>query len=333
MKIAYILPNYCLIDGKGGGVHVQASQWAEYMRKSGHEVEEICVWGDYDWSSFDVIQFFYFGFVYIPLYDALRSKASKAKFICAPILDPHKSIWVYKILSHIAFPKIKLWTEYSVLRHYKDFFDCFLTRTEYEKKYLVDAFGVNSAKVHIVPLNSRFENVEIPQVKDPFCLHVSRIFDPTKRVECLVDAALKYDFELVLAGSTTDDFNDRLQRKIGSRKNVKILGRIPDNQLIDLYKKARVFALPSTREGVGLVALEAASYGCDIVITNIGGPKEYFLPNAIIVNPYSVDEIGKAVKDFLNGKTFQPTLRNSIAVKYSEKSVIEKLLDIYQIDK
>ncbi len=330
MKIAYILPNYCLIDGKSGGVRVQALQWIEYLRSAGHEIVEVSVWGDYDWNSFDVIQYFYFGFCYLPLYQAIKDKAPKAKFVCAPILDPHKSIFVYKLLSYIKIPGVKLWTEFSVLRHYKDIFDIFLARTEFEKKYLVKAFGVKTNKITIVPLNSRFQDImdDCSQKKD-FCLHVSRLCDPTKNVIHLVKAALKYNFNLVLAGSSSESFNLELKRIIGSKENVKILGRISDEELIQLYKDARVFALPSTREGVGLVALEAASYGCDIVITDIGGPKEYFLPNAIAVNPLSVDEIGQAVKKILNGFSFQPRLKESVAIEFSAKNVQRLLNNCY----
>lgn len=331
MKIAYILPNYCLIDGKSGGVRVQALQWIEYMRSAGHEVVEVSGWEDYDWNSFDIIQYFYFGFCYLPLYQAIKDKAPKARFICAPILDPHKSIFVYKLLSYIKIPAVKLWTEFSALRHYKDIFDVFLARTEFEKKYLIKAFGVNANKITIVPLNSRFQNItdDCYRKKD-FCLHVSRLCDPTKNVIRLVKAALKYNFNLVLAGSSSESFNLELKRIIGSKDNVKILGRVSDEELIQLYKEAKVFALPSTREGVGLVALEAASYGCDIVITDIGGPKEYFLPNAIAVNPLSVDEIGQAVKKLLEGTTYQPDLKKQISSKFSEELVKNMLLQVYR---
>lgn len=331
MKIAYILPNYCLIDGKSGGVRVQALQWIEYLRSAGHEIVEVSVWGDYDWNSFDVIQYFYFGFCFLPLYQAIKDKAPKAKFVCAPILDPHKSIFVYKLLSYVKIPSVKLWTEFSVLRHYRDIFDVFLVRTDFEKKYLVKAFGVKADKVKIIPLNSRFQNIrDDAYKKEDFCLHVSRLCDPTKNVIRLVKAALKYNFNLVLAGSSSESFDLELKRIIGSKDNVKILGRVSDEELIQLYKDARVFALPSTREGVGLVALEAASYGCDIVITDIGGPKEYFLPNAIAVNPHSVDEIGTSVKKFLEGTTYQPMLKNCISKKYTESATIDKLLSVYR---
>lgn len=331
MKIAYILPNYCLIDGKNGGVRIQAMQWAELLRAEGHSIFEISEWDSYDWNSFDIIQYFYFGFCYLPLYQSIKAKAPKARFVCAPILDPHEPVLVYKLLSHLAIPKIKLWTEFSILRHYKGIFDFFLARTEFEKKYLVNAFGIAQEKVKIIPLNSRFQlqdNVQFS--KKNFCLHVSRLCDPTKNVKTLVKAALKYNFDLVLAGSSSDAFNEELWRIIGDRKNVQILGRISDEELVHLYKNAKVFALPSSREGVGLVALEAAVFGCDVVITNIGGPKEYFLPNAIAVNPKSVDEIGTAVMRFLNGETFQPTLKEVIAEKYSESRVAELLKNAYR---
>lgn len=330
MKIAFILPTYCLIDGKSGGTRVQAAQWLEYMRSEGHEVVEINVWDDYDWKSFDAIQYFYFGFVYLPLYETIKKKAPNAKFLCAPILDPHKPIWVYKLLSFIRIPQIKLWTEWSVLKYYKNLIDVFLVRSEFEKNYLVKAFGIGHNKIKLVPLNSRLQGAEIKYTKKDFCLHVSRICDPTKNVEKLVDAALKYNFDLVLAGSSTDEFNEKLLKKIGPRKNVKILGRVTDEALVELYKEAKVFALPSTREGVGLVALEAASYGCDIVITNIGGPNEYFLPYAIAVNPNSVDDIGMAVKKFLDGETYQPTLGKKIKENFSQEKIRKQLNTIYR---
>ena len=330
MKIAFILPNYCLIDGNAGGVHIQATQWANYIRSCGHEVVEISVWGNYNWSSFDIIQFFYFGFTYLPLYEAIKAKAPNAKFICAPILDPHKPIWVYRLLSLIAIPQIKLWTEFSILRRYKNIFECFLARTEFEATYLTKSFGIPREKIKIITLNSRFLSSNVNNPKENFCLHVSRICDPTKNVERLVEAALRYNFNLVLAGSSSIEFDNKIKKKIGSRSNITLLGRISDEELKNLYSRAKVFALPSFREGVGYAALEAASYGCDIVITAIGGPKEYFLPYAIAVNPNSINDIGLSIKKFLDGKTFQPQLSAHIAKNSSKENTVKLLTTVYQ---
>ncbi len=330
MKIGYILPSFTIISGSSGGIKMQAMQWRDSMRAHGHEIVEISEWGDYDWNSIDIVHFFYFGFSYVTIYQNLKKRFPHLKFVCSPIIDSYMPIWQYKLLSYLMVPKLKIWCEIATLRKYKDLFDCFLVRSDYEQKYLEKGLSINVSKIQKVPLAGRLFPEQNVIKKENYCLHVSRNDDSGKNVLRLVEAALKYDFPLVLAGKCSDSFKQLLLAKIGTSKNIQILGRVSDEKLIDLYKRARVFALPSIREGVGLVALEAASYGCDIVITNIGGPKEYFLPNAIAVNPYSVDDIGKAVKKFIDGETYQPALRECIAEKFSEEVVKSQLLEVYK---
>ena len=69
------------------------------------------------------------------------------------------------------------------------------------------------------------------------------------------------------------------------------------------------------------MALDAAAMGCDIVITKLGGPKEYYSGKAIEVNPYDTDEIGTAVKAFLDWQTFQPQLSKMIKETKSQKTL------------
>lgn len=330
MKIGYLLPSFTIVSGSSGGIKMQAMQWRNMMHSRGYEVVEISEWGDYDWKTFDILHFFYFGFSYLTIYQHLKKRYPHLKFVCSPIIDSFIPCFIYKAISLIKIPKLKVWSEPATLRRFQNLFDVFLVRSDYEQKYLEKGLGVSKGKIRKVPLNGRLSGSMNKMQKENFCLHVSRNDDSGKNVLRLVEAALRYDFNLTLAGSISNTFKERLQKKIGNAENVQILGRVSDETLVDLYKRARVFALPSIREGVGLVALEAASYGCDIVITNIGGPKEYFLPNAIAVNPKSVDEIGSAVMRFLNGETFQPALKESIADKYSESRVAEMLEKAYR---
>lgn len=88
--------------------------------------------------------------------------------------------------------------------------------------------------------------------------------------------------------------------------------------------------MPSLNEGVGLVALEAAAYGCEIVITSLGGPKEYYGDLAEVVNPYSIDEIGSAVSRLMDNEIMhQPMLADYVHAEFSNESVGEKLERIY----
>ena len=98
--------------------------------------------------------------------------------------------------------------------------------------------------------------------------------------------------------------------------------------LKNLYKRARVFALPSLQEGVGMVALEAAAYGCEIVLTNYGAPKEYYDGRAVLVDPMNIDEIGEAIMTAMDKDYAQPELMCYMNENYSEEACC-KLLDKY----
>ena len=83
-------------------------------------------------------------------------------------------------------------------------------------------------------------------------------------------------------------------------------------------------------EGVGIVALDAAYYGCEIVISNIPGPKEYYNGMCEEINPYSVDDIGKGIMNFLlDKKQYQPKLGEYVRSNYNTKCVYDNLFNAY----
>ena len=112
---------------------------------------------------------------------------------------------------------------------------------------------------------------------------------------------------------------------IGESKNIEYVGALDDTELKDYYRRAKVFALPSYTEGVGMVAMEAAAYGCEIVLTKMGAPKDYYNGMAELVDPFSVDEIGKAVTKCMNEGKSQPALLSFIKDEYSITSCSKKL--------
>ena len=138
--------------------------------------------------------------------------------------------------------------------------------------------------------------------RETFCIHISSISDECKNVLRLIKAAKKFGFRLVLAGKkgSVSQFKP-LADEIGNSDNIEVMGFISEEQKLDLYRRAKVFALPSIKEGVGIVALDAAHFGCEVVITDVGGPKEYFGDYAYKVNPYSIDSIGIAIKTAMGG--------------------------------
>lgn len=58
------------------------------------------------------------------------------------------------------------------------------------------------------------------------------------------------------------------------RPGVKVVGRVTDDELRDLYGRAWAFCLPSTYEGFGIPYVEAMASGCPVVATRNAGAIE-----------------------------------------------------------
>lgn len=329
MKIAYIMyPGACYM-GAGDGSKMQAEIWAKELEKKGHQVDRINPWGHYNWKSYDVIHVFGFG---LWNYDMMHwGSGINPNFVFSPIIDTNTPMWKYRLATHFGCSNLRLFSQNYALRKLKPDIKLFFARTKYEAEYLRHGYGIEEKKIAIVPLSYRETHYDASIKKEPFCLFVGTMTQPRKNVPRLIEAAKKYDFPLKLVGNTGNEESEtRLRSLIGNATNIEILGFVSDEELNDLYNRAKVFALPSINEGVGLVALEAAICGCNIVITNIGGPKEYYEEgSAEFVNPYDTDDIGKAVIRALNNDNVQPQLRDTLIRKYNASLCVDKLIECY----
>ena len=328
MNILIIIPyaskNY------SGGVNVQCQMWKEGLERLGHSVRLHNFWERFDYSSLDVVLFVGMG-VLIPDYIRIFKDFQKIKFVCAPVID-YPSYGHFKL--HAVFPfwhhpgRINI---VNLLKKQKNNISLWLARSEWEKRFICNGLGIKSGMVKIVPISMRFKS--FPDVdyskKQNFCLHVSRLASRAKNVERLIMAAKRYNFELVLAGTINGEKErDWLNAAIGNSKNITYTGWLSDEELKGLYLRAKVFALPSFIEGVGMVALEAACSGCEIVLTNIGAPKEYYNGRAVLVNPSDVDSIGRGVVEAMTTKNSQPELKKHIEANYSMDVCLEKLENV-----
>ncbi len=330
MKIAYIMyPGACYM-GAGDGSKMQAEIWADELMRKGHQVERINPWGHYDWKSYDIVHVFGFG---LWNYDMIHwGSGINPNFVFSPIIDSNTPMWKYKLATYFGCSKLRLFSQNYALRQLRSDIKLFLARTQYEANYLHEGYDISKEKIDIIPLSYRQDNYDSTIGKEPFCLFAGTMTQPRKNVPNLIKAAKKYCFPLKLVGNKGNAESEaKLKSLIGDAKNIEILGFVSDEELISLYNRAKVFALPSLNEGVGLVALEAAIHGCNIVITNLGGPKEYYEEGtARLVNPYDIDDIGMAIVEALNENTSQPQLRNSLMQKYNVSSCVDRLVNSYQ---
>jgi len=114
---------------------------------------------------------------------------------------------------------------------------------------------------------------------DSYVLCVGRLGDPRKNIGLLLEAyalvptAVRSGLRLVLAGQAgpLDSFWHRAEA-LGLRDRIEFIHCPSLEELVALYQKASVFALPSDEEGLGVVLLEAMACGIPVVSTRSGGP-------------------------------------------------------------
>lgn len=329
MNIAFLLAPGCVVQGKSNGIRMQALIWKEGLEQLGHQVTLVNSWGNYSWADFDFIHLFGNG-EWLKIVEPLSQFNTNIGF--SPIIDSNENLFAYKIASYMGVDKLRIYTSNNIFRRYSRFIKLFFVRSQHEANYLLKSYDIPSERICLVPLSYRTEVKSIDySKKEDFCLHVSTFTQERKNVRRLIQAAIKYNFSLVIAGSKgTSESYKPFAELIDGHPNIKVLGFLSNEELENYYLRAKVFALPSVMEGVGLVALEAAMHGCEIVITREGGPKEYFEKHAFIINPYSIDDIGISVMNALKG-TGQSDLYEAIKTKYNLESCMKQLVKSYSL--
>lgn len=327
-SIAYIInvgsPN------ANNGIKKQAEIWADALVKKGYDVVKYSPWNIPNWENIRLIHIFGNGLWLIETIKAFSRL--RIPIVVSPIIDSYKPVYVYKLASIVGLPKLRLFSSNFALRYLKDDISKVLVRSNHEYELVKNSYGLKDSQISLLRLPSRmtsYDNKAIAIAKDDFCLHVSAFTQYRKNVFRLMQAAAKYNFRLKIAGMQgSAEETEPFLNFASQHPNIEIIGKVSDQELIKLYQSAKVFALPSIEEGVGFVALEAAAFGCNIVITNIGGPKEYYAGKAITVNPFSVDDIGLAVTKAL-AQASNEALAQYVKSNYSIDKNISDLCEIY----
>ena len=107
---------------------------------------------------------------------------------------------------------------------------------------------------------------------------VGRI-DTRKNQMKLIEAIAGSDYKLLLVGKCSPGqkkYFDKVMSAIAGNPNIKYIEQIPNEKLYQLYKVCKVSVLPRWFETPGLVSLEAAVMGCNIVVSPKGTTKSYF---------------------------------------------------------
>ena len=123
------------------------------------------------------------------------------------------------------------------------------------------------------------------------------------------------------------EFVDAHIRRLQLEDTVTIAGYIPDQELADHFKMADGYVMPSTKEGFGIVFIEAMYYGLPVIAGNADGSVDALLDGALglLVKPDSVEEIKNAIEKMLLNKRAHIPDRELLLQHFSYGAYKEKL--------
>jgi glycosyltransferase involved in cell wall biosynthesis len=113
---------------------------------------------------------------------------------------------------------------------------------------------------------------------------------------------VRSEHALVAVGPRGWEFDEILSRAQALGEAAKLIGLVPDEDLVALYQACEVFCYPSLYEGFGLPLLEAMSAGAPSITSNISSLPEVGGDAVRYVDPRSVDEIAAALAELLESR-------------------------------
>jgi len=116
-------------------------------------------------------------------------------------------------------------------------------------------------------------------------LYVGRIDFFNKGLDLLINTDIKYP--VVIAGKGKDE--DKLKNL---KSNYKYIGYADEKTKLDLIKNAKFLIMPSRFEGQGIVALESASMGKPVIVSDIPGLRY------VVENGFGISFKNEDIEDF-----------------------------------
>ncbi len=208
--------------------------------------------------------------------------------------------------------------------------DLLLPNSEAEATQIVADLGVTTP-MRVVP-NAVDETLFTPGESSQArvgVLYAGR-FEPHKNQLALIRAMSGTGIPTTLVGHAHPHHPDYFERcRRAADRNVTILPGRPHDELAPLYRAAKVHCLPSWFETTGLVSLEAALCGCNVVTTSRGYARDYFGEMAWYCDPADPGSIRSAVEAAIAAPA-RTELRDHVLQNYTWRHTAAATLAAYR---
>ncbi len=260
----------------------------------------------------------------------INNQKTKAGIFNHPLIRPFSDMFVNYVETRDYERDIEF-AEYSTNLLANSYYSHENILRQYGKNALVSYIGVDNKK--FIPLNLK---------RDNYVLSVGTCIPP-KGYDFIIRSIshIPEDIrpELVIVGNSSDELWVDYLRKLAEEKNVDldILTMISDDELIQLYNKAKLVVYAPYLEPFGYIPLEAMACGTPVVGVKEGGLRESILHNKTgLLTQRNEKDFANAVIKLLKDEELWNKL-SSTGIKYIEsvwtlEKAGERLLEhIYRI--
>ena len=224
--------------------------------------------------------------------------------------------------------------------------------SEYMKKEVTNILHTPLEKISVIPngVNSdEFEfKADLKEFRNNYAFEDEKIvfyigrhvFE--KGIHLLIEAVSKIlnghektKFIIGGRGPMTDELKERVN-SMGLSNKVAFVGYLEDQVRNKLYRVADVAVFPSLYEPFGIVALEAMSAGCPVVVSDTGGLSEIVQHEKTGLKCYTgspqslVDNVLKILNDEELRKSIKENALNEIHEKYTWNRIASRTVEVYQ---
>ena len=318
---------------------IRQSSWA-WLIKHGNLYSPLrfllpSIWRSIDLSDYDLVITSCSGYI---ARGFVRGKKTKVIAYCH---TPPRFLYGYQTSIN--------WQKYWPVRVYALVVNHFLRLFDFTSAQEVDYWVVNSKNVaaRVEKFYRRESTVIYPPVeverlvkasqkvkKENYFFIAARLVGG-KGLEQAVKAAVEVGVKLKIAGEQAGWAGTRKRLEELKSQNVELLGRVSDQELFNLYAKAKGFMALEKDVDFGMTPVEAMAAGTPVIALNSGGYRETVIDGktGILVKNTKVRAIQRAMKRFNQIKWDKVVLQNH-AKKFSKErfkkeitSFIEKALD------
>jgi glycosyltransferase involved in cell wall biosynthesis len=226
--------------------------------------------------------------------------------------------------------------------------DAVVAVSQQTKRDIVDFYGINPAKIHVIyqdcdvafqekSSTEHLENVrEKYQIKKKYILSVGTIIE--RKNQAILVAAFHQlnlsNYELILVGGHSK-YQDQIENYIKENniQHVKILNKVPFQDLPAIYQGSELFVYPSFFEGFGIPIVEAIHSGVPVVAATGSCLEEAGGEGALYANPLDINDLSDKILQILANKALKKQLVEAgqkHVRQFSAERVAKQLNELYQ---